>query len=116
MLQQEADRPDGPPLVLLFGCRAEQDVLWREEIAGWTERCPRLRYEVTLSRPGSEWSGRTGYVQEHVPELWSELATDAEHPPHAFVCGLERMVGAVRSTLRQDLGARRRRVHTERYD
>jgi NADPH-dependent ferric siderophore reductase len=36
--------------------------------------------------------------------------------PHAYICGLERMVSAVKDLLRGELGLPRKHVHTERYD
>ncbi len=36
--------------------------------------------------------------------------------PHAWICGLERMVGSVREILRKDMGIARQQVHSERYD
>ena len=36
--------------------------------------------------------------------------------PHVYICGLERMVGAVRDLLRKQMGVDRKQVHSERYD
>ena len=104
------------PMWLLFGVREEADILWRDELERLAETEPSMRVEVTLSRPGPGWRGRSGYVQTHVRELWAELTALGAGPPHAFVCGLEKMVGAVRDVLRKDLGVVRQQVHSERYD
>lgn len=110
MLQEEVVE-QGPPLVLLFGCRTEADILYRDEIAAWAKQHPRFRYEVTLSRPSADWRGRTGYVQAHLAELVTPLK-----PAHVYVCGLSRMVKDVRRILKEDLGLDRKSIHTERYD
>jgi ferredoxin-NADP reductase len=57
-------------------------------------------------------------VQTHLAQDWHTLAAAAPQgaPPHAYICGLQRMVGAVRDLLRKDLGAERQQVHSERYD
>jgi len=105
------------PLSLLFGARFEEDILYREEFEAWAREHPRFRYEVTLSQGAPSWAGRRGYVQRHVPELLGALrATGAGSEPYAYVCGLERMVNAVRELLRGELGVPRKHVHTERYD
>lgn len=105
------------PLWLLFGARHEADILYRDELEALTRAHPNVRYEITLSRPGAGWTGRTGYVQAHLPELVSALAErGGAEPPRAYVCGLDRMVSSVREHLRNELGFERRRVHTERYD
>jgi len=35
LLQEELARPDGPPVALLFGCRTQADILWRDELERW---------------------------------------------------------------------------------
>ena len=107
-------RGETRPLWLLFGGRQRQDLLYREELDALAERHGNVRVHYTLSRPDPDWSGRTGYVQTHVRELWASLA---EHgAPHAYICGLHDMVGAVRDLLRKELGVTREQVHSERYD
>ena len=105
------------PVVLLFGVRREADLIYREELEAMASRHPFLRVVTTLSQPAEGWTGQRGYVQTHVPELWAELsARTPDAPPHAYVCGLERMVGSVRDLLRKEMGVARQQVHTERYD
>jgi NAD(P)H-flavin reductase len=105
------------PLWLLFGARHEEDVLYREEIEELARAHPNLRYEITLSRPGAGWSGKSGYVQTHLAELLADLRREAGAAvPHAYICGLDRMVSSVRDHLRNELGLDRKHVHTERYD
>jgi len=107
------------PLFLLFGARHEEDVLYRAELDRLAREHPNLRYEITLSRPGPGWAGRSGYVQAHLPELVGALRNAASTPAaplHAYVCGLDRMVSSVRTHLRTDLGFDRKHVHAERYD
>jgi CDP-4-dehydro-6-deoxyglucose reductase len=105
------------PLWLLFGARVEADVLYRDEFEKWTREVPGFRYEVTLSQPSDAWTGRRGYVQEHVTELLGALREKSTPAtPHLYVCGLERMVKAVRDLARENLAVDRKHVHTERYD
>ena len=110
------------PMWLLFGVRTEADILYRDDFEALAARAPNVRLFFSLSRPGEGWKGRAGYVQEHVKELWGELgavrtgAAGAAGAPHAYVCGLEKMVGAVRDVLRKGLGVPRQQVHSERYD
>jgi CDP-4-dehydro-6-deoxyglucose reductase len=110
-----------PPPTLLFGCRSEADILWRDELEALASE-GRIRLEVTLSRPGAGWRGRTGYVQHHVPELARALvdaagpAREPNDPPHVYVCGLNRMVSEVRQVCKQQLGYPRTSIHSERYD
>ncbi len=105
------------PLWLLFGARFAEDALYRAEIEGWAAEHPNVRYAITLSRGAPSWPGRRGYVQEHVAEILADLRKiTGEAGPHAYVCGLERMVATVRDRLRNELGVPRKHVHVERYD
>jgi hypothetical protein len=55
-------------------------------------------------------------VQTHVEALWNELAAAGAGAPHAYICGLQRMVGSVRELLRKQMAVSREQVHSERYD
>ena len=111
-------RDDRNPLVLLFGVRTRQDLLYAGELAELAAAHPNVRIEPTLSRSDDDWTGRRGYVQHHVAELWNELRGETETPAdvHVYICGLNRMVASVRELLRGELGATREQVHSERYD
>ena len=111
MIQSELARGAGPRLTLLFGCRTQADLLYREEFEGLAGEHARFRFEPTLSRPDPEWRGRTGYVQSQLAEL-----VEAGGRPHVYVCGLSDMVNDVRAHLKRALGYDRTHIHTERYD
>jgi ferredoxin-NADP reductase len=110
MLQDELRDVEGPPLCLLFGCRDEADILWREELEAWATNHPRFSFHVSLSRPGASWRGLRGYVQLHLPTLIGAPQ------PHVYVCGLTKMVSDVRRVLKEKLGYDRKLIHSERYD
>ena len=109
----------GAPVWLLFGARTEADLLYRDELAALARAHAGVRIALTLSQPGEAWGGRRGYVQTHARALYEELAAKTQGggaAPHVYVCGLERMVGAVRALFRQEMGLARQLVHSERYD
>ena len=99
---------------LLFGARTEEDLIYREELEKAAQTNALFHVEYTLSRGADAWTGRRGYVQTHVRELWEKLAVHG--PPHAYICGLEKMVSAVRTLLREEMQVPRQQVHSERYD
>jgi ferredoxin-NADP reductase len=111
MLEEELRQPDGPALELLFGCRTEADILWREQLQAWTKSHPRFSLHVSLSKPSAGWSGEHGYVQSHLVRL-----IDPSARPHVYVCGLTKMVSDVRRVLKEHLGYDRKLIHSERYD
>lgn len=117
MIQSGLHIGDKAPLWLLFGARFEEDILYQDDLARWAAEHPHVRYEITLSRASEGWTGRRGYVQLHASELVRELReAGGGVEPHAYICGLERMVSAVKDLLRNDLGLPRKHVHAERYD
>jgi NAD(P)H-flavin reductase len=101
------------PLWLLFGVRTEADAVYRDEFDALARAHPFVRVELTLSRAGDGWSGRRGYVQEHVAGLWKELARD--HTPHAYICGVLKMITDVRGILKDELHVPREQIHAESY-
>jgi ferredoxin-NADP reductase len=111
MLAEDVAAHDGPPRVLLFGCRTPADVLWADELRGWQTSCPPFRLHVTLSRAPPEWTGLVGYVQRHA----HGLARALPHA-HAYVCGLSGMVDDVVALLEREVGMPHADVHYEVYD
>ncbi|MBX3190787.1 MAG: FAD-dependent oxidoreductase [Labilithrix sp.] len=117
MIRDALASGDASPMTLLFGVRREEDRLYLDELEALEKAHPHFRAIYTLSRGGPSWGGFTGYVQTHVESLWRALAVaDPSQAPHVYVCGLERMVGAVRDLLRKQMGLERKLVHSERYD
>lgn len=108
LLEEELASPDGARLGLLFGCRTEDDILWRDELSAWQKAHERLR--VTLSRPGPGWDGRVGYVQQHLLELVREI-----QPELVLVCGLSAMADDVERGLREQ-GVPDDAIRTEAFD
>lgn len=104
------------PLVLLVGVRGESDMLYAEELRALSAAHPNVDVVYTLSQPTESWTGARGYVQDHVPGLLTAIAERGAGDPHVFICGLERMVKAVRDLTRKNLLLPRERVHSERYD
>lgn len=101
------------PLWILFGVRSLADALYRDEFEALAAKHPHVRFELTLSRPDAGWAGRTGYVQTHALELWKALAPHG--PPHAYICGVKKMLLEVRDVLKSS-GVERQQLHLESYD
>ena len=69
-----------------------------------------LDVTFTLSDPNWEWTGRVGYVQEHLEDLFDEFeARDF------YVCGVPPMVVDTKERLRE-LGAPDERIHSEGWE
>jgi CDP-4-dehydro-6-deoxyglucose reductase len=116
MMQDATAAGSKTPLWLLLGVRRTADLLYRAELEALAAKNPAISLHFTLSQGEPEWTGRRGYVQSHIPELWEKLGSLGCGEPHLYVCGLERMVSAVRNLVRKEMGVPRERVHSERYD
>jgi ferredoxin-NADP reductase len=102
------------PMWLLLGARTLDDVPYREEQAAWGGH-EHLRVELTLSRAPAGWTGRRGYVQSHLAELWGEF--HARYPDGlVYVSGWRHMVWPVEDKLRMELGLDRQHLRVEVFD
>ncbi len=104
------------PMRLLLGVRREEDILYRDEWEQLATENTNVKVGFTLSRADDRWTGHRGYVQTHVRALYEEMASFGVGLPHVYICGLERMISAVRELLRKQMELPRQQVHSERYD
>lgn len=106
----EAARHEGRQIWLLFGARYERDLYYNDEFIKLAAEQSNFHYVPTLSRGDDAWSGKRGYVQEHVREIVGE-----RNDMTAYICGLDRMVSANRELLKS-LGWDRKSIRYEKYD
>lgn len=95
---------------LLFGTRYEEGILYRDEFEALEVSRPGFRFMPTLTRPGSQWNGRTGRVQAHLDE-----ALDGRTDLDVYICGMKAMVDDVRAILKSK-GFDRKQIIVEKYD
>jgi len=103
-------RHQGKQFWLLFGSRFERDIYYHQEFVRLATEHSNFHYLPTLSRGDTEWTGRRGYVQEHVRATLAGR-TDIL----AYVCGLDKMIQANRDLL-ESLGWERKAIRYEKYD
>jgi ferredoxin-NADP reductase len=99
-----------PAFTLLFGVRHEHSLMYREEFEEMARRYSHFRFVPTLTRPGPDWTGHTGRVQEHLEECIGD-----RRDVDVFLCGLKAMVDDVRTTLK-GMGFDRKQILYEKYD
>ena len=97
-------------LTLIFGVRYEQNLMYREEFEQLSRCRPNFHFWPTLSRPGVEWTGRTGHVQKHLLEAIAD-----RRDLDVYACGLKLMVDDVCSLLK-DIGFDRKQIIFDKYD
>ena len=84
--------------------------MFREEFEALSVQHENFHFLPTVTRPESNWTGRTGRVQ---PLLWEVLGdrTDAD----VYVCGLKEMVDDIREQLKAR-GLDRKHIIVEKFD
>lgn len=92
MLEQLAVTPElvaGKTLHVYWGGRAEPDIYWRPQFENL-----HVNFTPILSRAGSNYSGRTGYVQQALLDDKIKLGSAI-----VYACGAEKMISSAREKL-----------------
>lgn len=111
MLRALAERGELRPLVLFYGNRLWEHVMFREELAALAARLP-LKVVHVLGEPPLDWSGERGLVTGDV--LTHHLPREMEGF-QVFICGPNPMIASVEGELgRRGIGARR--MHSEIFE
>jgi NAD(P)H-flavin reductase len=103
LLKERAERE----IVLLFGNRYSNEVLFEKELDNLSEDYPQLRLVKVISRPDENWEGRFGYVQDNldcIDLLNSEI----------YICGRPEMVSSVTDKALLG-GADPEAIYSEKY-
>jgi NAD(P)H-flavin reductase len=96
-------------VVLITGARTPDDLLFRDELAGWVGD-GRIQLIQTVDAPSPSWTGRVGFVTEPLARLPIDPARTT-----AYLCGPEPMMRFCAQTLlRKGVSAQDIRVSLER--
>ncbi len=66
------NRDDFGRLIILYGAKNPQELLFPEELQKWTDN-PRIEYQVTVDQGSLEWQGNTGVITTLIPGLNLDL-------------------------------------------
>ncbi|KHD88201.1 MAG: phenol 2-monooxygenase [Bdellovibrio sp. ArHS] len=96
---------------MLFGVRSEKDMYYEKEMEALMKELPDFKFEFVLSRPGADWKGKKGYVQNFISEF------DYKNIPTTFyLCGNGGMIKEVKHQLLEIDGFDKTRVWSEAFD
>lgn len=82
-------------IVILFGCRDPNDMLFRQELEQWRQRLD-VEIEVTVDHASPDWHGNVGVVPSLIPRAGFD-----PHNTYALVCGPEVMMRYTANALRE---------------
>jgi CDP-4-dehydro-6-deoxyglucose reductase len=97
-------------LHLIFGCRTEADILYRDEFEQLTRQLPAFRYDVALSRQ-ENWIGFKG----HLHQIYLKEYRDSRPDVLFMCCGWRAMIDEAVANLIVGLGYDRSQVRFELY-
>ncbi len=110
MIRTLADQGDRRPVILIYGNRDWDSVIFREELEALTTRL-NLTVVHVLSNPPHSWTGEQGYItgevfKSHLPTPYSSY--------EYFICGPDVMMDAVERAL-SELNVPLSKYRSERY-
>lgn len=79
---------------LLFGVRTEADIYYVEELERLKSQLKDFEYHFVLSRPSESWTGKRGYIQNHVDDY-----DHTKTPTTFYLCGNGAMIKDVKTKL-----------------
>lgn len=98
-------------MVLVYGCRTPQDILYHKEMTELALKTPGFRFIPVLSRSEQDsWKGEKGYVHEVYLKL-----LDQNPDSVIYLCGWKLMVQEARMRL-AERGIPKERIRFELYD
>lgn len=109
MLRYMHDRGLERQVLLLWGNKAERDIVFRRELDEMAAAMPTLRVVHVLSAQ-PDWPGEKGYITAELIQRCAPEVAQSE----CFVCGPAIMMSKVLAALRQ-LGVPRRCMHYEKF-
>ena len=104
-------------LYLIYGCRAQKDLLYYEEMKDLEKKLPNFNFMPTLSR--ENWDGHKGYVHSLYEEICKKNNEACENletvtPAAFYLCGWKFMIDDARKKI-AELGYDKKAVHFELY-
>jgi predicted ferric reductase len=111
MLRTLADRRNEQPLLLIYGSKTWEDVIFRDELEELKQRL-NLSVVHVIRSPSEGWEGERGRISK--PMLERLLPGDRNSRDY-FICGPDAMMDTVERAL-TELGVSLAYIHSERYN
>lgn len=112
MLRRALAQPSAAPLRLFYAARSRRELLYANEFEAAAGRFAHFSFEPILGRPGSDWSGLSGTLIDHLKRRFVDA--DERRDRAFYLCGVGQGVIEQRDLLRK-AGYARRAVLYERW-
>lgn len=99
-------RPHGA-VHLIYGCRTQGELLYKEELDSYTSTIPGFYYHPTLSR--EQWDRDCGYVHP----IYERLC-EGRQPAQFMLCGWKNMIDEAKERILA-MGYEKKQIHLELY-
>ena len=96
---------------LFFGIRTESDIYYKNQLDQIASELPDFKYWYVLSRASDSWTGKRGYVQNHLSEL-----NYKEIPTTFYLCGNGAMIKDVKHQLIEIDQKKKKNIWAEAFD
>jgi len=87
------DRSEGKQIWLIYGTRHESELYYRDYFERLAAEHDNFHYITTLSRPGEEWIGHRGYVQEFLAPIVETRSSAAKTASAVQATSVNRVLG-----------------------
>lgn len=111
ILRQMAAENEVRPVLLIYGNRTEQQIVYKDELRALQDRLP-LDVELVLSEPPEGWSGRCGRLDRAMLEAC--IPTERRGDRLYLVCGPASLIDSVERAL-VALGVPLRQIVSEKF-
>jgi predicted ferric reductase len=112
MLRTLADRGNDQPLLLIYGSKTWEDVIFRDELEELKGRLKNLKIVHVITQPPEDWQGERGRITK---EMLARLLPADRNSRDYFICGPDAMMDDVERAL-TELGVSLAYFHSERYN
>lgn len=104
------DSGDTRKMDLVFGARHEEDLFWQEDLDELCTKYPNLNVHYVLSQPKENWEGKSGHVQDIIPDFAGDLSNRL-----VYVCGNPAMTDELKNLCLEEWGVSKEDLHVEGY-
>jgi ferredoxin-NADP reductase/DMSO/TMAO reductase YedYZ heme-binding membrane subunit len=111
ILRNLTDQNWAGDIYLIFSCKTEADIIFREEMESLQQRFPNLHLTFTLTRTdNNNWNGNLGRIET---QLLTRVIPDMTNIPF-YLCGPAEMIKATTALLQQ-MGILESSIHSELF-